>query len=138
MKTLNKSLSVILLPLFLLTFFLGLFHAPMNMDMTEGESSGCMFMLHEETFCPMSLTDHLEAWKDTFLSITPQLLLLLVGVAMLAIASIPPNLMKQRLFFYIPPPSHTLRERVYTFTYRALQELFSNGTVHPRLYNTFR
>jgi len=96
--------------------------------------SDCPFMSHEEVICPMNLGDHIGAWKSVFLSIAPTLTLLLAvaGVAVF-IASIAPNLLR-KIHYASPPLCRWLQTRTYTFSYRPLQELFSNGILHPKLY----
>lgn len=82
----------------------------------------------------MNLMDHIGAWKSAFLSAVPTLTLLLAaaGVAVL-VASVAPNLL-QRIRYAPPQQSKWLQVRTYTFSYRPLQELFSNGILHPKLY----
>ena len=105
----------------------------MDMDMTGGMSD-CPFMSHEEVICPMSLTEHIGAWKSLFLSTAPALALLLV-VACIAVfvASIAPNLLR-KVQYISPPLTRWLEVRTYTFSYRPFQELFSNGILHPKVF----
>jgi hypothetical protein len=129
----TRILSITLLTFFLGTMFFGLFHMSMGMDMSEGMSD-CPFMSHEEVICPMNLADHIGAWKSVFLSVAPTLTLLLAvaGIAVFVV-SVAPNLL--RMTQYASPLLHRyLRTRTYTFSYRPLQELFSNGILHPKLY----
>ena len=120
--------------LFLLgTMFFSLFHMSMGMDMSGGMTD-CPFMTHAEVICPMNLADHIGAWKSVFTSIAPTLTLLLAvaGVAVF-IASIAPNLLRK--IQYASPPMYRWHQvRTYTFPYRPLQELFSNGILNPKLY----
>jgi len=128
-----KLATYIILIIVLGTMFLSLFHVSSGMDMQSG-TSDCPFMSHEETICPMSIMDHIGAWKDMFLSVVPSLILLLAlaGVSVL-VASVPPNLLRR--VQYLPPPIYISRLRQsYTFPYRPLQELFSNGILHPKLF----
>jgi len=133
MNKATKILSVILLALFLGTMFFSLFHMSMGMDMSGGMTD-CPFMSHEEVICPMNLADHIGAWKSVFASVAPTLTLLLAvaGVAVF-VASIAPNLLG-RVRYASPPLCRWLQTRIYTFSYRPLQELFSNGILHPKLY----
>jgi hypothetical protein len=82
----------------------------------------------------MNLADHIGAWKSVFASVAPTLTLLLavIGVAV-SIASIAPNLLR-RIQYPSPPLCRWKEARIYTFSYRPLQELFSNGVLHPKLY----
>lgn len=129
-----RSLGIaIFTVLFLGTMFGGLFHMTMGMDMT-GEMSGCPFMTHEATLCSMSVTDHIESWKSAFLAAVPGFTLLLLALAATAIIlTIAPHLLLKRRWAEPLISKHVL-ERVYTFSYRPLQELFSRGILHPKLY----
>lgn len=113
--------------------FGGLFHMSMGMDMTE-EMSGCPFTAQGETICSMSALDHIRTWQSTFVATIPGLTLLLSVLAVtLMILSVAPNvLLKPK--YRIPVISKEIVERVYTFSYRPLQELFSSGILHPKLF----
>ncbi len=113
--------------------FLSLFHMSMGMDMSGG-TTDCPFMSHEEVICPMNLTDHLEAWKSVFLSTLPTLIPLLAfaGIAVF-VTSVAPNLLR-KIEYASPPLQRWLEVRTYTFSYRPLQELFSNGILHPKVH----
>lgn len=128
-----KTIAGIILTFLLGAMFVSLFHMSTGMDMTGGMSD-CPFMSHEEVLCPMNLADHLGAWKSAFLAIAPAIVLLLAEVAVVAtVISIAPNLCTQR-YKPIPIVHRFLRERVYTYSYRPLQELFSSGILHPKLF----
>jgi len=133
MRLATKILAVTLLALFLGAMFFSLFHMTMGMDMT-GSMSDCPFMAHEEVICPMDLADHIGAWKSAFLAATPTTVLLLsVAGAVVLVASFAPHLLSSR-GRPIPVLHRQLRERTYSFSYRPLQELFSNGILHPKLF----
>lgn len=133
MKSVSKLLSLTLLVFFLGTMFFSLFHMSMGMDMSGGMTD-CPFMSHEEVICPMNLADHIEAWKSVFLSAVPSLTLLLAVAGMAVfVASVAPNLLR-KIQYASPPLQRWLEVRTYTFSYRPLQELFSNGILHPKLY----
>jgi hypothetical protein len=120
----------------ILLFLLGamgisLFH--MSMDMSGGMSN-CLFQAQAEVICPMNLADHIGAWKSTFLAVAPTIMLLLAVAGVVAlVTSFAPHLLaaKHRLK---PILHRQLGERTYTFSYRPLQELFSNGILHPKLF----
>ena len=133
MNRVHKIISVGLLTFFLGTMFFSLFHMSMGMDMSGGMSD-CPFMSHEVMICPMNLADHIGAWKSVFLSVAPTLTLLLAaaGFGVLA-ACVAPNLL-QRICYASPPQNRWLEFERYTFSYRSLQELFSSGILHPKLY----
>jgi hypothetical protein len=133
-KNMRKSIATaILMILFLGVMFGGLFHMSSNMDMGMGMSD-CPFMSSEEVLCSMSFGDHISAWKSTFLSVIPTLTLLMFAVGVAAfIASVAPNLLLKRRYVE-PILRNYIQERTYTFSYRPLQELFSNGILHPKLF----
>jgi len=133
MNWVTKILSFTLVTFFLGTMFFSLFHTSMGMDMSQGMMD-CPFMSHEEVICTMNLTDHIGAWKSAFLSVVPTLTLLLAvaGIAVF-VASIAPNLLR-KIQCASPPLYRWLQTRIYTFSYRPLQELFSNGILHPKLF----
>lgn len=130
----RKLTTLVFTLLFLGTMFGSLFHMSMGMDMT-GEMSGCPFMLQSEVICQMNLADHIEAWQSAFSAVVPLLTLLLSALAAaVLILSVAPNLLlKQK--FREPPFSRELLHRTYSYSYRPFQELFSNGILHPKLYN---
>lgn len=128
-----KTATAIILTVLLGAMFVSLFHLSMGMDMT-GSMSDCPFMAHEEVLCPINLADHIGAWKSAFLAVAPTIFLLL-AIAGLAVvmAALAPHLfaLKRKP---IPILTKQLRERTYTFSYRPLQELFSNGILHPKVF----
>ena len=133
MSLITKILSFTLLTFFLGAMFFSLFHMSMGMDMSGGMTD-CPFMAHEEVICQMNLADHIGAWKSAFLSAVPALTLLIAaaGVAIF-VASVAPNLLR-KINYASPPLCRWLKDKTYTFSYRPLQELFSNGILHPKLY----
>ena len=119
--------------LFLGAMFGGLFHMTMGMDMT-GNMSDCPFMTHEEVLCSMSVFDHLSSWQTSFLAIIPSLLLLLSAlVAAVLVFSVAPNLLSKQKFRELSL-SRVVLHRIYSYFYRPLQELFSSGILHPKLF----
>jgi len=129
MKTIASTMLLFLLG----TMFVSLFHLSMGMDMTGGMTD-CPFVTHAEVICQMNVADHIGAWKSAFLSVVPALTLLLAvaGIAIL-VASVAPNLLR-KIQYASPPSSRWLQARTYTFSYRPLQELFSSGILHPKLF----
>ncbi len=133
MKIAVKLLSVVFLLVFLGTMFSSLFHMSMGMDMSEGVI-GCAFMTHEEAVCPMNFVDHVGAWKTAFLATASSLTFLIVAAgAAVLIASVAPNLLLRHRYA-IPILRKYIQESTYTFSYRPLQELFSAGILHPKLF----
>ena len=112
----------------------GLFaHMSMGMDMSGGMTD-CPFMESGEVICPMNLADHFSAWKAAFVSVTPTIvtLMLVAGAVALTASTIPFLFTSRRK--PIPVRLNALRMRTYSFSYRPLQELFSNGVLHPKLF----
>lgn len=127
-----KAVCSMLIMFFIGSMFVSLFHMS-NMDMKVGMSD-CPYMAHEQVICPMNLADHIGAWKSVFLSTASTLTLLIAAAGMaVLIASVAPNLI-QRKVHESQLLCRWLRARTYTFSYRPLQELFSNGILHPKLY----
>jgi hypothetical protein len=124
-----KAISSIVLVFLLGTMFVSLFHMTIGMDMV-GSMPDCPFMTHEEVLCPMDLASHLSAWKLAFQVTTPFVILL---IAMACVALVSPHFFAPKLE-RIPIVYRRLREKIYTFTYRPLQELFANGILHPKVF----
>lgn len=129
----GKLIGIALIVVFTSVLFLSLFNLPMmDMDMASN-SSGCPFMTHEATLC-LNVLDHVGAWKSAFLAAVPGFTLLLSILATaVVLLTIAPNLLTRQTY-RIPLPSRDFVERVYTFSYRPLQELFSSGILHPKLF----
>jgi hypothetical protein len=116
--------------------FGGLFHTSMSMDMGKsGGISDCPFMSHGEVLCSMSVFDHFGAWKDAFTAIAPTFLTLLATLAAVAVAiSIAPNLALPQKLLYTRLQVSNIIDRTFKHSVRPLQELFSNGILHPKLF----
>lgn len=129
----NRVATTILTLLFLGVMFGGLFHISSGMSM-DGNTSGCPFMLHSETLCSMNVLDHVGEWKSVFLGMMPTLTLLLSAlVSVLVVLSVAPNLLQRRKYRVLVVLKDST-ERVYWFPYHPLQELFSSGILHPKLF----
>jgi hypothetical protein len=121
--------------LFLLgVMFVGLYHMSIGNDIS-GKMTGCPSVSHEEVICPLKLADHIESWQGVFLSVVPAFTLMaLAAGAITLLVSIAPNLLLRRR--YAEPVLRKYRqEHTYAFSYRPLQELFSSGILHPKLFN---
>lgn len=128
-----KTVASIIFTFVLGTMSFGLFHMSMSMDMSA-VMTDCPFMAHAEVICPMNLADHMGAWKSVFLSTVPTLTLLLAvaGIAVF-VTSVAPNLLR-KIEYASPPLQRWLEARTYTFSYRPLQDLFSSGIIHPKVF----
>jgi hypothetical protein len=130
----SRITTAILTALFLGAMFGGLFHMSMGMDMA-GDTSDCPFMSHGEVLCSMSVFDHFGAWKDAFTAIAPTFLTLLATLAAVAVAiSIAPNLALPQKLLYTRLQVSNITDRIFKHSVRPLQELFSNGILHPKLF----
>jgi hypothetical protein len=128
-----KLIAGIVLTFLLGAMFMSLFHMSVGMDMS-GSMTDCPFMSHGEVICPMNLADHIGAWMSVFASFLPTVTLLLgfAGVVVF-IASVAPNLLR-RIKYTSPPLYRGLKAKTYTFSYRLLQEMFSNGILNPKVF----
>ena len=131
-----KIFGALLVTIIAGTMFLSLFQMSMTMSMTMDMTTGmanCPFMSHGEVICKMGIADHLGAWKALFLSTVPTVLFLLAGALLVSAIATAPYLVaskiKRLIVCCLQPPIPT-----YTYCYRALQELFSNGILHPKLF----
>ncbi len=130
----TKTVGAVLLFVFVSVFFFSLFHASVGMDMS-GAVSDCMFMEHGEAVCSMSVTDHLQVWKDSFLATSPSLALLVLTISsLLLLFSIPPNLILSRKILQAQLFSFKKISLLLNFSPRPLQDLFSSGILHPKLF----
>ena len=133
---LARLVTALLALLFIGVMFGGLFHMSAGMDMgSDGNMSGCPFMSHEETLCSMSVFDHLGVWQSNFLAVVPMITLLLGALVVTAVLlSVAPHLIfSNRRLLHETFVLNKNRE-VLSFPQRSLQELFSNGILHPKLF----
>ena len=126
-----KAISGIVLTIFLGVMFISLFLMAIGMSMS-GHQSNCPFMAHEESWCPMNLVDHIDGWKTAFLSITTTIVLLLAVVGTL-VTSVTPFIFKFKRNT-VPILYRQFIQKRYSYSYRPLQELFSNGIINPKLF----
>lgn len=128
-----KVITGVVFTFLLGSMFVSLYLLSIGMNMT-GSMSDCPFMTHEEVLCPMDLIDHLNAWKSAFVTVAPAVttLFFVLGVVVLVLAAVPQFLFTRRK--PIPVLQRQLRERTYAFSYRLLQELFSNGILNPKVF----
>lgn len=129
----GRITALVFILLFLGAMFGGLLHMTMGMDMA-GNMTGCPFMSNGEVLCSMNTLDHISAWQSAFAAVAPSfaLLLLALGAVAIVLAVAPNLLLRQR--YQIRQLPRDVRERIYTFSYRPLQELFSSGILHPKLF----
>ena len=130
----NKVVTAILTILFLGVMFGGLFNMSMGMNMT-GDMSGCPFMEHGEVLCSMSVFDHFDAWETAFMAIVPTLTVFLSALAAVVVTlAVAPNLVLTQKFLASRVFVRSRITQIFSHSVRPLQELFSNGILHPKLF----
>jgi len=127
----KSIIAVTLATLFLGVMFASLFHMSGGMNMSGGMVD-CPFASSQEALCTMTMTDHVAVWKSVFLSVAPAFALFFTGAVLLIVFVLPNRLLKRQHIRSIQ--SNHGREKTYTFSYRSLQELFSSGILHPKLF----
>lgn len=129
-----KVLAGMILGVVLGAMSLSIFHMSQGMDM-RGNSAHCPFMEHEEVLCGMNLAEHLSAWKTVFTVVMPTILLLATAITLTTFVYQAVYVRATTLrWTVLRVPWRCLRERVYTFVYRYLQELFARGVLHPKYF----
>lgn len=133
MKFLAGAISAIFLGL----MFFSLFYVSGPMEMSHGMSGmgDCPFMMNQEVLCSMNVNEHIGAWKALFFELIPSTftILLVLGAAVLVTATAP-HLLAKRLLHLIPIHRYRLCSDVHAHIVRPLQELFSSGILHPKLF----
>lgn len=131
---LEQVMAGVVLAFFVGSLFFSLLHLASGMTM-DGSMSDCPYMSHEAALCPMNLLDHIDAWKASFVSIAPTFFTL-AGLLMFAIvaASVAPNLLRKVRVWLLKVTIHRHPAYSARFIVRPLQELFSNGILHPKLF----
>ena len=130
-----KLLALPLLLSFVGLILFGLFTVGHSVDMTHG-AGDCVFVAQQETACPMSVLDHMSAWKSVFMNALPVSLIVFLAGAAVILLGTDPHLVRKQLFYrtVIALRIHQLQIRIYTFVYRILQEFFARGVLHPKLF----
>lgn len=121
---------------FFLIGFLGLGHMSMDMESDMNGSVTCFMPGMTEVLCQMNPIEHLAAWQSMFAVIPSQGDVLLFLIALLAIivgaimiiyrSSAPPEI--------YTPQSQFLYSKRYIPIIDWLQEIFSNGILHPKIF----
>ena len=101
-------------------------------DMSEPHSmmasSDCQYLTGENSMCPISLYDHISAWKSILLVVLPSVLLLSsLYVLLLSVYFVLLSLKQKKLFLY-------LRREKYKGIYILFVNLFSKGILNSRAY----
>jgi len=135
-----KTFVSILLAAFLAVSFLGVAQADMAVESDGQMSSGNCFMPGmTEVLCQMNPLEHIAAWQNMFTAIPSQndILLLLASLLALAFGA----LYIVRRSTAPPKVSVSLSQRALFAYYKRhvpivhpLQEAFSNGILHPKVF----
>ena len=130
----NKFLVVAVVVLFVAAMFGSLLYVAFSTALPD-EIPGCPFNSLQEPVCMMSATDHLSAWKSVFLAIISPFVLFIAVIAagLVVIASIILRSFSQFVATCVFL-GRTAWIRRYTFPQRQLQEMFSQGILHPKLF----
>lgn len=136
-----KKYAQILFALFFCFFFLTSYFGVATMDMRMSHdgtmASGCPFMPDMATLCQMQPLEHIAAWQSAF-EATPNLhtalavLLLLLSCVFTAV-SLCPRPIPQLRKVLLHTSAHTYYRRQIPIAH-PLQEAFSNGILHPKLF----
>lgn len=126
-------------PLLLVLFtfvFISLFGMNLTMNMSkDGKMSNCPFMSNSSSVCQMSASDHMQKWHQMFaatLTQTGSLLLLYVAFFI--------SLAYSLTQFTLAPPLAQIfqrykKEHPDIQTFNPLLLAFSDGILHPKIYN---
>ena len=132
----KRIFTVLLTILFLGVMFGGLFYMSTGMDIgRDSNMSECLFKSRGETLCSMNILDHFGVWKSNFLAVVPTFTLLLgvLAAALIFLAVAPHLIFSKRKLLYETFVLNRNRD-ITIFSGRPLQELFSNGILHPKLF----
>lgn len=127
------SISALLCFVFLSTMCLSIFHISISMS-PHHEMHDCPFMAHERSFCPIDLENHLSVWKVLLASVLPSFLTLFILFG--SVTCITPNLhhLYRKLIRYVYIRYLQYIHYPPTYAYHFLQDYFSQGILHPKLY----
>lgn len=143
MFTVGKTHKTVYLLTILLAFFLVGFLSLAQTNVVMGsdakDMSNCPFMPGMTSLCQMSPLEHLTAWQTAFTAIPNQADVLAILLLLLALAlstfklysnqsASPPRIL-------VPDPSSTTYYKTHIPIVSPLQEAFSDGILHPKLYN---
>ncbi len=127
--------KILVISTFLIFVFIILFGLNLSMQiMEDGRMSNCPFTTGQSSMCQMPSGDHISKWQQTFIAIFQSAYYLIFLV---------PFIIVFRFLIYqftLASPS-TLAFHSYKIhhpdskTFNYLLEAFSNGILHPKLYN---
>lgn len=122
----------------LLTFmFISLFGMNLTMNMDKNDKmSNCPFMNHSSSICQMSTKEHIAKWQALFTATSPSGSFFLLA-ALLTVAFTYTGLKRRTNLQFSSDYAYRYylykRKDVKLFDY--LTQAFSDGDLHPKLYN---
>ena len=130
-----KALTTPFLFSFVGLMFFSLFAMGYSFE-TKHAASGCVFASHYESVCPLGALDLIGAWKSVFMSALAVVSIIILVGSMAVLVGTAPHLLGRPLLHTIPisPRFHQLKHRIHAYIYRALQEFFARGILHPKLF----
>lgn len=133
LKPISKIVMILTLAAFLAVGIFGISHAfGMEMD-KEGKMGGCLF-IQEASICNMNTLEHITAWQSMLTSLpnTVNLLILFLGLVLVSFLRLrfQPNAPDNLLFAWKRYSLDSNSQSIHN----PLQELFSRGILHPKLY----
>lgn len=131
---LQRIMQVFLLLAAMTFVFLGIFGvvvADMGMNADGTMGMGCPFMQEQAVICTMDLLQHIAAWKNALASIPQQTMLL---SALLLYAAFALSFLYQLSLHDRTTDRIRFRHGDRSVRTSALQELFSNGILHPKVF----
>ncbi len=88
------------------------------------------------SLCQMDPLQHIEEWQAMFTVLPNQLSELAIFTLLLLIGALVARHFLHHLFYppLVPAPQHLYRPPERYASFNPLQELFSNGILHPKLF----
>ncbi len=132
----NYTKTLIGLAIIVSFSFLALFGLSLSMTTDEhGMMSNCPFMSQTEVICPMQVGEHIAKWQQAVTGI-PQKFMSLAFVALLTLVSwyFLSRFMSQGSTVIASVLRRLKRERGLPALFNIFHRLFSQGILHPKIY----
>ncbi|XKT74796.1 MAG: hypothetical protein ACJKTH_01790 [Patescibacteria group bacterium UBA2163] len=132
-----RLFGIFVFGLFLLIGCVGLPHSVLSEHVNGEMAPGCPVMPGAHSLCQMDALEHIAAWQDTVTALPSQfasvLLTLLLALASVFVArSLALNIYSFFEPFNASPPP--LYAGIFIPIANPLQEAFSNGILHPKIF----
>lgn len=129
-----KIITILVVVLTLCMFFFGFFHFVMNQHIKD-QTMSCPFMQGHTSVCDVSPLEHVKAWQSAFTTIPTKdpISSLFAIFALFALFGV--SLFRKYFLCYQRTVEIILsfRRRNF-FIYHYLQEAFSRGILHPKIF----